>query len=227
MDIIVRGDSSSSIKPDKVILSINFYVKSNTYQNVLDKGANNVNHFVTDTLPHFNFTKEDLKTNRFNVRKETRYNSVTKNHEFDGYSYSQNTRLEFDYDIEKLSEMMEAISKLEDSPVYEVNFGVKDEKSYRDDLLAKAYQDAESKARAIASAAQKELRRCEKVDFKSFGTDYTSSSRLGQGRYAYKQAAVMESDMVLRESTANVLADTFNPEDIEVSETLYCLWIAE
>lgn len=226
MEIIVRGDGKSTFKPDQVILNIKFYIKSQAYQEVLDKGANSVNSFVSGTMQSFGFTKEDLKTRSYNIHKETVYSSTTKRHEFNGYSFNQNATLKFDYDVQKLSSMMEAISKLEDSPLYTINFGVKNEDSYRNSLLAKAYQDAEDKAKAIAAAAGKELRRCDKVDFKSFGTDYSSLSSLEGKTYKYLRSGSVDG-IFAEESVADAIADTFTPEDVEVSETLYCLWIAE
>ena len=33
--------------------------------------------------------------------------------------------------------------------------------------------------------------------------------------------------MKQKQATADVIQNTFTPEDVEISETLYCLWIAE
>lgn len=86
------------------------------------------------------------------------------------------------------------------------------------EILSKAFKDAELQAQAIAEAAGKTLKQCMKVDFKPFTTTYVSKSILGSDMVACKSACT---------GAASSIVNTFTPEDIELSETLYCLWITE
>lgn len=218
MEIIVQGKGTELFTPDEVILNISFTIKGQTYEDVLRIGIQNVQHFVENLLLQNGFHKEDMKTRNFVIREETRYDNLTHQNIFEGFSFNQCATLKFTYDKNKLAKMMVEMSKLDNAPVCQVNFKVKNEKECRKNILAKAYKDAEEQALAIAEAAGKTLRQCVKVDFKPFTSDYRSSVRL-------------DSDMMYAERScvgaAQTLANTFTPEDIEITETLYCLWLAE
>ena len=126
--------------------------------------------------------------------------------------FNQNATLKFDYNKERLASLVEALSKLDNAPTCQINFGVKDVKECKRRILSKAYNEAELQAQAIADAAGKTLKQCVKVDFKPFTTDYISES-------------TFTSDYAI--GSVPKMVNTFTPADIEISETLYCLWIAE
>ena len=218
MEIIVQGKGNEYFAPNEVILNISFNTIGLTYEEVLEKGTKNVQYFVDEILQKNGFQKEDMKTRNFVIREETKYNNVTRNYDHDGYSFSQIAMLRFDYDKELMAKIMVAISKLENAPMCQIKFGVKDEKECKRKILAKAYKDAEVQAHAIAEAAGKTLKYCQKVDFKPFTTDYVSNAFFGSD--------MMYAEKAVR-GAAETIVNTFTPEDIELSETLYCLWIAE
>lgn len=218
MEIIVQGRGTEFIKPDQVILSINFYKKGNTYEEVLESGVANVQYFVDELLLKNGFQVEDLKTRSFRITEEFRYDSETRKQIFEGYQFNQSATLKFDYDKELLANMMVAISKLVDAPNININFGVKNEKECRRKVLAKAYDEAKNQAEAIAEAAGKTLTRCAKVDFKPFTTSYRSEGEFGREFMSAEKACI---------GAARNIVNTFTPEDVVIAETLYCLWIAE
>lgn len=218
MEIIVQGKGVEYFTPNEVTLSINFTTKGYTYEEVLREGTKNVEVFVEELIIKNNFKKEDMKTRNFVIKEDTKYNKMTGQYDPDGYSFNQIASLKFDYNKDLMANMMVSISKLNNAPMCQINFGVKDEKECRRNILAIAYKDAEDQAKAIAEASGKTLKYCQKVDFKPFTTDYISQASIG-------------SDMMYAEKAcygaAQTIVNTFTPEDIELSETLYCLWIAE
>lgn len=218
MEIIVQGKGVEYFAPNEVVLNINFNTKGLTYEEVLSEGTRNVQHFVNELLLKNGFQKEDMKTRNFVIREETKYNNITRNYDHDGYSFNQMAVLRFDYDKELMAKMMVAISRLENAPMCQIKFEVKDEKECKRKILAKAYKDAEVQALAIAEASGKTLKCCQKVDFKPFTTEYVSNAMIGSD--------VMYAEKAVR-GAAQTIVNTFTPEDIELSETLYCLWIAE
>ena len=218
MEIIVQGKGEKFVSPEEVVMTISFTTKGYSYEEVLNNGTKNVKLFVDNILIPNGFSKEDMKTRNFVIREETKYNNITNSHEPDGYSYNQYAVLKYDYDIEKMAKMMEEISRLENPPKCQVNFSVKDEKACRRSILAVAYKDAEEQAKAIANSAGKILKECVKVDFKPFTTEYVSETALNSD---------IMFDKALRTGAAPMLVNTFTPEDIQLQETLYCLWIAE
>lgn len=70
MEIIVTGKANEYFKPDQIILNINFYVKENTYEDVLIKGTNNVKIFIDEVLINNGFKNDDLKTRSFIIKEE-------------------------------------------------------------------------------------------------------------------------------------------------------------
>ena len=218
MEIIVQGKGTEYFTPNEIILNINFFKKGSTYEEALNSGVICVQNFVNSILLTNNFNKEDMKTRSFVVREEKKYNNMTREYFFDGFSFTQHATIKFDYDKEKLANILEQLSKMDNAPQCHIEFGVKDEKECRRQILAKAYKDAELQAQAIADASGKTLKQCAKIDFKPFTTTYISQTNF-EGEMMYAKAE--------RAGTATTIMNTFTPEDIELSETLYCLWIAE
>lgn len=221
MEIIVEGKGNLTVAPDQVVISFDFITKGETYEEVLELGTRNVYDFIQNLLLPNGFTKEDLKTRSFVIREERRYDEVHRKYLFDGYSYNQHGTLKFDYDATLLARFMDALSKLANPPKSYINFGIKDEKQSRKDLLKLAYEDAKEQAEAIAYAAGKELKGCVKVDFKPFTTNYVSMSNLDGNMLCAERASFGMGN------PEEVISNIFTPEDITLSETLYCLWIAE
>lgn len=216
MEIVVQGTGIDFFKPDEVIFHFEFIKKGETYESVLQKGVSQVENFVNTFLMTNGFQKEDLKTRNFIIQEEKKYDNITQQYHSIGFSYNQRATLKFDYNKEHLANLMVYLSKMEDAPTCQVNFGLKDEKECRRKMVAKAYKDAEEQALAIAQAAGLALEKCVKVDFRPFTTNYYSEANL-DGRMM-KCASV---------GTAQSIVDTFHPSDIEIVETLYCLWITK
>lgn len=221
MEIIVEGVGTECFTPNEVIMNLQFITIGKSHEEVLEIGSKNVQSFVNDLLIPNGFNIDDMKTRNFIIREETKYNEITRTYDFDGYSFNQSAKIKFDYNRTKLSIMMESISKLSNPPICRVDFGIKNEKECKRNILEKAYRDAEEQAYAIAYASGKTLKYCAKVDFKPFTTSYISASNF-DGNIMYEKTVCGHASNV-----AETITKIFTPEDIELSEKLYCLWIAE
>lgn len=219
MDIVVEGKASEFFKPDMVKLNLNFYTKTNEYESALKEGTKNVEIFIEEILTKLDFKKDDLKTRSFNVSEVTKYDYEKKQNYKDGFSYLQSATLKFDYDMNILSKFMELVSKLNNLPMYRISFEIKNEEKAKSLVIAKAFAKAEEKAKMIALASGKRLKECIKVDFRPFDEKVISNSNFGSG--------IKGMDMECEKSTSSVIKNIFTPEDVEISETLYCLWITE
>ncbi len=217
MEIITIGKGQELVSPNEVRLNIHFYLKGNTYEEVLKKGTLNVLNFINEIMIKNDFMKEDLKTRSYVIREEKKYNEVTKSYEFDYYSFNEYATLKFTYDKVLLMKLMSEIATLENPPMYEINFALSNEKEYQEKVLKEAFNNAKEKAGFIASAAGKKIKECVKVDYKPFNIDYTTRGNL-DSEMMYKAA----SNEILNEVT-----NAFTPEDILVEETLYTLWMTE
>lgn len=218
MEIIVEGRGIDYISPDQVIINFNFVSYGKNYNEVLEIGCKNVIYFINDVLVKNNFKDDDLKTRNFVIREETKYNEDTRKYDVDGYSFNQNAVLKFDYDKDKLSFIVDSISKLDEFVKYQINFGIKNEKKHKKKIVKIAYNDALEQAKAISLAAGVNLGECVKVSFEPFTNSFISDSKLNT-EFVHAKCSNLEVN--------NILAKTFTPEDIELNCHLYCLWYAE
>ncbi len=222
MDIMVQGNGKRFYKPDEVKISLDFYTKADSYESALENGTKDVQEFIERVLKQMNFLKEDLKTQSFRVYEEKRYDYENKIEIKLGFAYTQGATLKFDYDIKVIAEFMERASKLENPPKYTISFNVKNEQKRKNEAMADAYNSAKEKAEAIANAAGKNLKECIKTDFRPFEENIRSSSSLRNGMFEQENANFSK-----RMSAKETITNIFTPEDIEISETLYCLWVTE
>lgn len=218
MEINVQGRGSEYITPDEVIMNIEFSAKGKTYDEALIKGMIQVQNFINELVIKNGFNKEDLKTRNIIIQEDQKYDETTRQYIFQGYLFKQNAILQFDYAKELMAIIIEDLAQITNPPVCQFNFGIKEEQAWRQKILAKAYHDAELQAQTIADASGKILKQCLKVDYKPFANDYLSGSQL-QSKEMYNALS--------RDSLASKFVNTFTPEDIELSETLSCLWLAE
>ena len=175
-----------------------------------------------------NFNKEIMKTRSFRVYEEKQYDYDRKKYIKLGYAYTQQANIKFNYSINIIAKFMDMVSKLKNPPKYHLLFNVKDIKGCKDEVLAEAYNKAKEKAETIAKAAGKELKECVKTNFIPFEESVVSRSSLNsQDMYMEKEQSFGASnfDMAKKTGVQDTIQTIFTPEDIEITETLYCLWI--
>ena len=228
MDIIVEGVGKKFYNPDEVEMKLDFYTRADSYEKALENGTKNVQSFINDVLERMNFNKEIMKTRSFRVYEEKQYDYDRKKYIKLGYAYTQQANIKFNYSINIIAEFMDMVSKLKNPPKYHLLFNVKDIKGCKDEVLAEAYNKAKEKAETIARAAGKELKECVKTNFIPFEESVVSRSSLNsQDMYMEKEQSFGASNFDMAKSTGvqNTIQTIFTPEDIEITETLYCLWI--
>lgn len=224
MDIMVKGTGTRYYKADEVELNLNFRTNTDSYETALEKGTKDVQIFIEEILNQMNFSKEDMKTRSFRVYEDKRYDYKHNVEKSYGFVYEQMAKLKFDYDINVVAEFMDRVSKLSNPPKYTISFNVKDEKKIKEEALADAYNMAKEKAEAIAKAAGKNLKECIKTDFRPFEEKVYSNSALDGEMFSERRRGAAGPERASAEQTIKTI---FTPEDIEISETLYCLWITD
>ena len=228
MDIIVEGVGKKFYSPDEVEINLDFYTRADSYESTLENGTKNVENFINDVLEKMDFNKEIMKTRSFRVYEEKQYDYDRKKYIKLGYAYTQQANIKFDYSMNIIAEFMDMVSKLKNPPKYHLLFNVKDIKGCKDEVLAEAYNKAKEKAETIAKAAGKELKECVKTNFIPFEESVVSRSSLNsQDMYMEKEMSIGASTFGMAKKTGvqDTIQTIFTPEDIEITETLYCLWI--
>ena len=229
MEIMTQATAEGFFAPERVSIDLTFKLNQQEYEKVLAEGTKAVVTFIDDVLKTIGFKKEDMKTRSFKViekmksikkKEKNQYGQYDYEKVFDCFEFTQSANIKFDYDLSKMTKFIAMTSKLKNPPAYTLTFQVKNQDEYKNKVLAEAFHAAKAKAKAIATAARFKTISCIKTNFMPFEEKAESASRL------------MSDDMVLfcqedSVSVADNIQKTFTPEDIYISETLYCLFKAE
>ena len=223
MDITVKGKAEKKFKPEIVRINLTFNYKDKKYEKSLENGTKMVNEFVDKVLKELNISVDELKTIRFSIVENSIYDPEKRKRVFDGYMFDQTSRFEFDYDVKKMAKFMELVSKMDNPPTYRIGFSLKDEDAKKNSVLQDAIDYAYAKAEAISKACKKELVDLIKLDFRPFDSVMLSSvSELGSNDYALCETSSMKMC-----SVASSVEQNFTPEDIYITEEVYCLFVAK
>ncbi len=215
MDIFVKGMATKNFKPNQIAIDFNFIIKEKSYDKCIEKGVNGIEDFVKFLLD-MGFNKDDFKTTIFTIREDKIYDDNLKKYEDVGYVFNQNGKLSFDYNLERLSKIISSLSLIKLKPTFNISFNLKDKKLSNEELLKLAYFDAEKQAKSIAEIANLKVVRCQRTSFEPFNEKDFSNTHI-EGR---------DSSLLLKTANYN-LQDVFVPEDIVLSTTLFCHFIAE
>ena len=159
-----------------------------------------------------------MKTRNFRISQNTHFDYQTKKQIDCGFDYNQSASLKMDYNMEKIAEFINEVAQLDNPPKYNMTFSIKEQEKAKKEVMSEAYNKAKEKAEIIAISAGKTLKDCVKVDFRPFTNDYVSNTMVGN--------EMMYAEKYMKGAVQSI-ANNFTPEEIELTETLYCLWIAE
>lgn len=245
MDIFVIGQASTKTAPDKVIVSASIYAQVKCQYDikkrrgvdltdeeqrcktaVTELGISKAEEFFEKIIVPMEIDKKDVVSSRFHISSNTvdisDRDSRVREYVFDNSTYTQNFTFEFDYDKKRLGKMMELFTENAAFAACNIHFGLKTEtrKMFMDQVIADVYKDALSQALSIAKAAGKQDITCVAANHQAFNNAHlVSSSSYGSDDMVMMECSV---DRKMRcASVAERFVDIFNPEDIEVSKTIY------
>ena len=215
MEINVIGQGEKSYKPDQIVFDINISNVYKNYEEALVKGEESVLEFLNE-MKAFGFEFQNFKTVNYQIKDETEYkdNAYRKI----GVRYIRGLTLKFDYDMKKMSEMIEASSKLKNAPRINVRYGLKDSKTAEMQLFTDAYQNAKKQADIIANAAGLKVVRCAKTSIGEENNNYFSRTSYDHNDKMMSKCSAGASDIMER---------TYTPQDIVVEQEIFCVFIAE
>lgn len=181
------------------------------YEKTLQKASIAIND-LQESIMGVGFKKTDLKTRNFDISpnfeserdKNGNYKQI-----FMGYVCTHDLKLEFDLDMQKMSEVLTALVRCSANPEFDIKFSVKDKNAINESLLINATENAKSIAKTLAKASGVKLGQIINIDY-SWGEIHLYSNT----RYS-------DSDMMVCE--ASVCID-IEPEDIDVSDTVTFVW---
>ena len=145
MEIYTQGIGEKRFSPEEIKINFNFKIHAKTYEQTLNEGIKKVDEF-TKLLEKLNFKRETFKTLAFRVYEETKYDKEKQKDVLVGYIYNHDASLIFDYDMKRLSSLIQEISKLKDGPKANISFSLKNEDKAKSACIDKAYKNVNGEA---------------------------------------------------------------------------------
>ena len=213
--IRVTGKGNLKLHPDLTRIGITMSEIHKDYAETLKKSSEDTESLAA-LLSRFGFARSDLKTLNFSIDAE--YESYREKDEykqrFAGYRYRHAMKIEFSSDNGRLGNVLYALANSALRPEFNIAYTVKDREAAKNELLAKAVDDAKKKAAVLAGAAGLALGDIQTVDY-SFGEIEMVARPVNR---------LMAAGKMVRESAQESLDMDFEPDDIEVSDTVTVVW---
>ncbi|WP_276496753.1 SIMPL domain-containing protein [Pontibacter litorisediminis] len=206
----ITGKGKLSVAPDIVILSFDATAQQWEYE----KTVNALNGKVEELrriIENMGLERKSLKTKDFSVRKDTSWNKETGKHDFNGFSASHHLELELPLDKAIINRLLIQIAHSLDNLDFSIAFGVRDASVQQQQLILGAIAKAKENAALIANATGVTLMEIIDIDY-----SYRELTIRSQ-RHNYQ---LYETNMA---STYDASPD-FEPDDIEVTETVTITW---
>ncbi len=212
--ITIQGIGKLSLKPDYTVISMSLRAVNEKYDTAMETAAQHLDT-LQNALVRLGFAREDLKSSRFNVSTEYD-NERDKNGNykriFVGYVVTLQLKLEFDFNMERLAEVLVAIAGCIAQPELNVQFTVKDKEAVNAALLESACANARAKAKILAGASGVKLGALLSIDYSWGDRSLDSPTRYEMDEACMLRASAAPSGMEI------------TPEDIKVSDQVTFVW---
>ena len=213
--IRVTGKGQLKLRPDTTRITMTLEGVYPDYGETLRHSSEDT-EALKDVLSGFGFSHTDLKTLSFSV--DTEYESYRERdvykQRFVGYRFQHMLKVEFPSDNERLGRILYALANCAVSPEFRLSYTVRDPEAAKNELLAKAVEDAKEKASILARAAGVTLQCIESIDY-SWGEidiEYRPMERMAKAAQPLM---------------AKSYALDIEPDDIELSDTVTVIWEIE
>lgn len=153
--ITVTGESKQDVSPDQAILSMSLVSKDKELATAKQHNDSLVDK-VMNIAKEYTIPREKIATSSLYISPEYTYNSTSNQQVFVGYSVNRSLRMT----ISDLSVQERLVSALVQANIDQVNgleFQLSDPDKISSKLRVKAYENAKSKAEALAQAAGAKL----------------------------------------------------------------------
>ncbi len=213
--ITVKGTGKVSARPDYVTLSMLLESLDQSYDKAMELATKQIGE-LTDALAGTGFAKEALKTTNFDVR--TDYNNEKDERGnwkkiFNGYVVSHNLKLDFDFDMDRLSKALAAIANCAAHPQLSVAFTIKDPAAVKAEMLRSAAANAKEKAEILCAASGVKLGELVNIDYNWSEINIHSNTRYMLADKCLRGAAPMNAKSI-----------DIEPEDINLNDCATFVW---
>ncbi len=207
--LTVRGRGVASADPDLVILSFGVVGRDPSYPAAVEELNERVEALRSD-LEAVGVDRSRLRTTRFDVDDQRRYDSDSGEYVFVGYEASHELRLELPLEKELINDVLGRVATSASEASVEVSFDVSDRKGLRRQAMRAAVEDAQESARVLAEASVSTLGEMVNLDY-SF-----VEIRRRPFSYGYRKAGLL--------ADAAAPAPDVEPEALDAEEGVTIVW---
>ena len=210
----ITGKGKLSVQPDTIFLS--FEAEEHEWE--YEKAVTALNRTVEELrtiIEKEGLDRKSLKTKDFSVRKETAWNKKTEKQEFSGFRACHSLELELPLEKGPVNSLLGQVARRLERLDFSIAFGVKDAAEHQQQLILQAISKAKENSALIAGATGVELREILHIDY-SFRELVIRSQR--------HNYPVYDAEVMLE---ASAPAPDFEPDDIDVTETITITWRIE
>ena len=208
--ITVRGSANVKVKPDYVNILVNLETLNIEYSAAMKEAARRIEKLKA-ALKSVKVDTEDLRTTDFGVvtewewTKEKYGNRQTR--VFKGYKIRQNLKLGFDFERERMVAILSAVARSGVDPEFRVQFTVKDKSAVKEELFAKASENARKIAEGLCRGVGKRLGDIININ------------------YSWQEIDIYnEFDSCCEANGTGGAAPDINPEDLDASDSVTFTW---
>jgi uncharacterized protein YggE len=152
--LTVQGEARIKAEPDQIVVNIKLTGKSKTIFESSQTLLRKLEHFYKD-VDVLGFKREEMKTKGIEIEEEINY--LDSKRKFLGYLAITRIKLRFDFDKQRLVQVLNALGSSRSEPELRLEFTLKDIEPFRKQLLEKAIQNATANATVLASASNVRL----------------------------------------------------------------------
>jgi len=215
--IQVTGKGKLSVKPDYTCLFMTLCEKKKTYEETLKEASRQVEQ-LKECFTRLGFGKEELKTVSFriNINYENSKQGTIWKQRMVGYEFRQELKLEFDLDQKLLGKVLYALAHCAVSPVFRIEYTVKDTEKVKNELLIKAVSDSRKKAELLTKAAEVELGQIQTIHYSWEEMEIHCNPMSGVLMARAAQETMQEAE--------ESYAMDMEPDDIDITDTVTVIW---
>lgn len=191
--LTVTGAATVVVKPDMGVLNIHV-TDINLKMNESIKSLGDKSKYYIDILKKLKFEEKNIKTTSFSVTK----NSIFRNDKYidSGYIATQDIRLEFIYDDQILSKILNEFTKTNKEIDFSFSFKLSEglKEKVQKQIIELAIQDAKQKANNISISASFKLGKIKNIHYGGYNGNSGMEQLENIHPYAFKAAGQSYED---------------------------------
>jgi hypothetical protein len=216
--ITVKGIGHVTATPDYVIINMTIDAVNKKYEKAVEEATEKINT-LSDKLVKAGFDKDSLKTvdYKVNVNTEFRTNRKGATEQIrNGYTCVHRMKLAFDFNNEKLSNAINAVTTCLSDPRLNIVFTVKDEEAVKDELLKSAGANARRRAEILCQSAGGKLGNLVTVSYNWNEISIMSPTRFDN--------TIDTAELYDCATMPNIAPQSIQPDDINLTDNALFVW---